>query len=163
MARIARNNRLDSEAQEVYGYALLVSGHADESIEWLQHAVNLRPKHAAYHTNLAAAWHQVGKWEKAYVHARTAYELEPESALHAINVGGFHYWFGETEEAVKYYQRASDIDGNWGKPLFKLGLAKLQKGDTAGTLELMNKLVQVDPNSPEAVQAKGLIEQLKKQ
>ena len=27
---------------------------------------------------------------------------------------------------------------------------------------LMNKLVQVDPNSPEAVQAKGLIEQLKK-
>jgi Tfp pilus assembly protein PilF len=54
------------------------------------------------------------------------------------------------------------MDPNWGKPLFKLGLAKLQKGDTAGTLELMTKLVQVDPNSPEATQAKALIEQLKK-
>lgn len=79
------------------------------------------------------------------------------------NLGEVKFAKGETDEAVKYYQRASDIDPNWGKPLFKLGLARLQKADTAGTLELMNKLIQVDPNSPEAAQAKGLIEQLKKQ
>jgi tetratricopeptide (TPR) repeat protein len=79
------------------------------------------------------------------------------------NLGEVKFAKGETEEAVKYYQRASDIDPNWGKPLFKLGLAKLQKADTAGTLEIMNKLIQVDPNSQEAAQAKALIEQLKKQ
>jgi tetratricopeptide (TPR) repeat protein len=78
------------------------------------------------------------------------------------NLGEVKFAKGETEEAVKYYQRASDIDPNWGKPLFKLGLAKLQKADTAGTLEIMNKLIQVDPNSQEAAQAKALIEQLKK-
>ncbi|MCC7240322.1 MAG: carboxypeptidase regulatory-like domain-containing protein [Acidobacteria bacterium] len=79
------------------------------------------------------------------------------------NLGEVKFARGETDEAVKYYQRASDIDPNWGKPLFKLGLARLQKADTAGTLEIMNKLIQVDPNSPEAAQAKSLIEQLKKQ
>jgi tetratricopeptide (TPR) repeat protein len=79
------------------------------------------------------------------------------------NLGEVKFAKGETDEAVKFYTRASEMDPNWGKPLFKLGLAKLQKGDTAGTLEIMNKLVQVDPNSAEAVQAKGLIEQLKKQ
>lgn len=79
------------------------------------------------------------------------------------NLGEVKFAKGETEEAVKYYQRAADIDPNWGKPLFKLGLAKLQKADTAGTLEIMNKLIQVDPNSQEAAQAKALIEQLKKQ
>ena len=79
------------------------------------------------------------------------------------NLGEVKFAKGETDEAVKYYQRASDIDPNWGKPLFKLGLARLQKADTAGTLEIMNKLIQVDPNSPEAAQAKALIEQLKKQ
>jgi tetratricopeptide (TPR) repeat protein len=79
------------------------------------------------------------------------------------NLGEVKFAKGETEEAVKYYQRASDIDPNWGKPLFKLGLARLQKADTAGTLEIMNKLIQVDPNSQEAAQAKALIEQLKKQ
>jgi tetratricopeptide (TPR) repeat protein len=78
------------------------------------------------------------------------------------NLGEVKFAKGETDEAVKYYTRASEMDPNWGKPLFKLGLAKLQKGDTAGTLEIMNKLVQVDPNSAEAAQAKALIEQLKK-
>lgn len=79
------------------------------------------------------------------------------------NLGEVKFAKGETEEAVKYYQRASDIDPNWGKPLFKLGLARLQKADTAGTIEIMNKVIAVDPNSAEAAQAKGLIEQLKKQ
>ena len=63
------------------------------------------------------------------------------------NLGEVKFAKGETDEAVKYYQRAVDIDPNWGKPLFKMGLAKLQKADTAGTLELMNKVVAVDPNS----------------
>lgn len=70
---------------------------------------------------------------------------------------------GATDEAVKHYERAVDIDPNWGKPLFKLGLAKLQKADTAGTIAIMEKLIQVDPNSAEAAQAKALVEQLKKQ
>ena len=69
---------------------------------------------------------------------------------------------GATDEAVKYYQRAADADATWGKPVFKMGLAKLQKADTAGAIELMNKVIAVDPNSAEAAQAKGLIEQLKK-
>ena len=69
---------------------------------------------------------------------------------------------GETDEAVKYYQRAVDMDATWGKPLFKIGLAKLQKADMAGALEIMQKVVAVDPSSAEAAQAKALIEQLKK-
>ena len=43
-----------------------------------------------------------------------------------------------------------------------MGLAKLQKADTAGAIEFMNKVIAVDPNSAEAAQAKSLIEQLKK-
>ena len=78
------------------------------------------------------------------------------------NLGEVKFAKGETDEAVTYYQRAVDIDGNWGKPLFKMGLAKLQKADTAGAIEIMNKVIAVDPNSAEAAQAKALIEQLKK-
>jgi tetratricopeptide (TPR) repeat protein len=78
------------------------------------------------------------------------------------NLGEVKFAKGETDEAVKYYQRAVDIDGTWGKPLFKIGLAKLQKADMAGALEIMEKVIAVDPNSPEAAQAKGLIAQLKK-
>jgi len=93
--------------------------------------------------------------------------LEVASSVNAnrevfYNLGEVKFAKGETDEAVKYYQRASDMDAAWGKPIFKLGLAKLQKADTAGAIELMNKVIAADPNSPEAAQAKALIEQLKK-
>lgn len=78
------------------------------------------------------------------------------------NLGEVKFAKGETDEAVKYYERASSMDPSWGKPIFKLGLAKLQKADTAGAIEIMNKVITADPNSPEAAQAKALIEQLKK-
>ena len=78
------------------------------------------------------------------------------------NLGEVFFAKGETDEAVKHYQRAVDMDATWGKPLFKIGLAKLQKADTAGAIEIMNKVIAVDPNSAEAAQAKALIEQLKK-
>lgn len=78
------------------------------------------------------------------------------------NLGEVKFAKGETDEAVKYYERAVQMDAAWGKPLFKLGLAKLQKADTAGAIELMNKVIAADPSSAEAVQAKALIEQLKK-
>ena len=66
---------------------------------------------------------------------------------------------GDLEQVL---ERAVDMDANWGKPLFKIGLARLQKADTAGAIEIMNKVIAVDPNSGEAAQAKALIEQLKK-
>ncbi|OFW47278.1 MAG: hypothetical protein A3J29_08780 [Acidobacteria bacterium RIFCSPLOWO2_12_FULL_67_14b] len=78
------------------------------------------------------------------------------------NLGEVKFAKAETDEAVKYYQRAVDMDSTWGKPLFKIGLAKLQKADMAGAIETMQKVIAVDPNSAEAAQAKSLIEQLKK-
>lgn len=93
--------------------------------------------------------------------------LEVASSVNAnrevyYNLGEVKFAKGETDEAVKYYQRAVDMDATWGKPLFKIGLASLQKADTAGAIAIMEKVIAVDPNSAEAAQAKALIEQLKK-
>ena len=93
--------------------------------------------------------------------------LEVASSVNAsrevfYNLGEVKFAKGETDEAVKHYERAAQMDATWGKPLFKLGLAKLQKADTAGAIDYMNKVIAADPNSAEAAQAKALIEQLKK-
>jgi Tfp pilus assembly protein PilF len=78
------------------------------------------------------------------------------------NLGEVKFAKGETDPAMAAYQRAIDIDPNWAKPYFKLGLGKLQKADTAGAIQMMEKVIATEPNSPEAAQAKALIEQLKK-
>jgi len=85
------------------------------------------------------------------------------------NLGEVKFAKGQPEEAAKYYQRASDIDASWGKPLFKLALVALNKSSASGkpedkeaTIKALERVVAADPLSTEAAQAKTVIEQLKK-
>ncbi len=61
------------------------------------------------------------------------------------NLGEVKFAKGETDEAMKWYQRAVDVDANWAKPYFKLGLGKLQKADMPGAIEMMEKVIAVEP------------------
>ena len=68
---------------------------------------------------------------------------------------------GKSAEAATWYQKASASDPNWGKPLLKLGLSAMQRGDRANAATLMQRVVTVDPMSAEAAQAKTVIDQLR--
>jgi Tfp pilus assembly protein PilF len=78
------------------------------------------------------------------------------------NLGEVKFAKGQADEAAQWYQKAVDLDASWGKPLLKLALVALNKGDNAGALTFSEKVIAVDPTSPEAATAKQLIEQLKK-
>jgi predicted TPR repeat methyltransferase len=78
------------------------------------------------------------------------------------NLGEVKFAKGQTDEAAKWYEKAAEKDPSWGKPLFKLALVQLNKGDKDATIKALEKVVSADPTSPEAVQAKQVIEQLKK-
>jgi tetratricopeptide (TPR) repeat protein len=68
---------------------------------------------------------------------------------------------GKTDEATSWYQKASASDPNWGKPLLKLGLSALQRGDRGNAATMMQRVVAVDPTSAEAAQARTVMEQLR--
>ncbi len=78
------------------------------------------------------------------------------------NLGEVKFAKGNTEEAAAWYEKAVALDPAWGKPVFKLALVALNKGDKEGTIKMMEKVIAADPTSPEATQAKAVIEQLKK-
>ncbi len=78
------------------------------------------------------------------------------------NLGEVKFSKGSTDEAATWYQKASDLDPSWGKPIFKLALVQLNKGDKDATIKMLEKVISSDPSSPEAAQAKTVIEQLKK-
>ena len=78
------------------------------------------------------------------------------------NLGEVKFAKGATDEAASWYQKAADLDPSWGKPLFKLALVQLNKGDKDATVKALEKVIAADPTSQEAVQAKAVIEQLKK-
>jgi len=78
------------------------------------------------------------------------------------NLGEVKFAKGQTEEAAKAYEKAAGMDPTWGKPLFKLALVQLNKGDKDATIKALERVIAADPTSPEATQAKSVIEQLKK-
>ena len=76
------------------------------------------------------------------------------------NAGERAFASGDIDDAATLYEQAHQADPAWGKPLFKLALIALNKGDTAGAITYFQQVVEVDPDSEEAAQAQGLITQL---
>ena len=64
------------------------------------------------------------------------------------------------DEAATWYEKATMVDPSWGKPLFKLALVALNKGDTATAKEFFQKVIDVDPDSEESAQAAATISAL---
>jgi Flp pilus assembly protein TadD len=77
------------------------------------------------------------------------------------NLGELKLARSRADEAVKAYERASQLDPTWGKPIYALGRIAFDQGDKSRALKYFEQVVAVDPLSPEAAQAKPLIEQLK--
>lgn len=68
----------------------------------------------------------------------------------------------DAESAATWFQKASNADPYWAKPLLRLGEAAMKKGDNAGAARLLARAVAVDPTAPEAAAAKTALESLKK-
>ncbi len=69
---------------------------------------------------------------------------------------------GDVDGAAQWYERASMVDPNWGKPLFKLALVALNKGDMATAKEYFQRVVDVDDptSAAEAAQAQATLNAL---
>jgi tetratricopeptide (TPR) repeat protein len=78
------------------------------------------------------------------------------------NLGEVEFAKGKSDEAAAAYTRAAQMDPTWGKPVFALGKVALNKGDTKGAIDAFSKVIEIDPSSPEAAQAKAVVDQLKK-
>ena len=77
-----------------------------------------------------------------------------------FNLGEVKASVGQLDEAAKWYQKASTADPSWGRPLHRLGMLALQRGDKAGATKFLALVISVDPVSAEAALAKAALDQL---
>ncbi len=70
------------------------------------------------------------------------------------NLGELEFAKGQVDAAKAWYEKATMADPKWGKPLFKLALVALNKGDIPGAKKYFQQVLDVDANSPEGQQAK---------
>jgi tetratricopeptide (TPR) repeat protein len=98
-----------------------------------------------------------GEAEKYF---KKAIDIDPADHAVAYNVAEIMFVAGKTDEAIKYYEMAVKIKPDWPKAYKQLGYAYLNKGDTKKAIEMLNKFLELDPNSPEAPGIKEVIKSL---
>ena len=167
-----------SEAIELYQSLLTVLpemttlylqiGHSYQSLEQYDQAI------AAYEALLKAdpdnpeAKASIGRTNLSAGDFEAARATLGESALgldatreDLYNMGELAFARGDTEEAAGWYEKAQMKDPAWGKPLFKLALVALNTGDMEAAVSLFEQVVDAEPDSEEAAQAKAVLQQLR--
>ena len=137
-----------------------------KGIDAYQKAIELNPADAATHNNFALALGKAHKYDDMSKEFAKAAELNPQGA------GGYYYNqgamltnAGKSDEATEAFKKAIAIDPNHAESYYQLGVALTAKmtmqGDkpvpAPGTVEALQKYLQLAPNGPNAQAAKDLL------
>jgi tetratricopeptide (TPR) repeat protein len=68
---------------------------------------------------------------------------------------------GDATGAATWYERASQADPSWTRPLLKLGLLAANQGDAAAARSRLERVIAMEPGSPEATQARTILDEMK--
>ena len=141
----------------------------DKSVVAYQKALNLKPDDPSYHNNYALALANEGKVDEAQAELVKAADLDkPNAGRYYFNLGAVLVNTNHMKEAADAFKKATEADGNFADAYYQLGVSlmglaqvdsKTGKVTPApGTVEALQKYMQLAPTGPNAEAAKGLIE-----
>jgi tetratricopeptide (TPR) repeat protein len=107
-----RRKDLEALALLQEGTDLGKRGDLERAVQLLQRAVELNPRLADGHFNLAIGLWRVGRWEGAIAAMREAIRLQPKDFDAHLLLGGWLSDRARSDEAVTYFERAAALDVN---------------------------------------------------
>jgi len=69
---------------------------------------------------------------------------------------------GHKDAAAQWYRKAAAADPEWVRPVLQLGVLAANAGDKAAATEHLQRVIALDAASPEATQARSILEQMNK-
>lgn len=140
--------------------ALMDSGQYDQAIAAYRDIKTRLPVMTSVSIQLGKAY--VGK--KSYTEAEAAFQellkLNAEDADGCYGMGTLREAQGRPSEAVDWYKKAAASDVLWTTPLLKLAVIARTSGDRDSALRYVTRVLELDPTSPDATQARALQKQL---
>ncbi|HTS63716.1 MAG TPA: tetratricopeptide repeat protein [Candidatus Acidoferrales bacterium] len=137
-----------------------------KGLEAYQKAIELNPTDGATHNNYALALAKAKKFDDMQKELQKAAELDPGKAgQYYYNLGAILTNSGQSDAAIAAFQKAIQADPNHAESYYQLGVSLTSKmtmnGDkpvpAPGTVEALQKYLQLAPNGPNAQAAKDLL------
>jgi len=139
-----------------------------QAIDAWARVIALAPNEAGYHNNYALAMARAGKLSDARVELQKAATIDPAGGgKYYFNLGALLVNVGKNEEATDSFKKAIELTPDYAEAYFQYGnclMAKAQLSPDGKTIpppgakEAYEKYIQLTPNGPNAVGAKGMLD-----
>jgi tetratricopeptide (TPR) repeat protein len=139
----------------------------DKSFDAFRKAIEISPNDAGLYNNYALALAKDKKLDDAKTNLAKAAELDPPGAgKYYYNLGALLVNSGQNDAAVDTFKKAIESDPNYADAQYQYGVALASKatidasGKTVpppGTIEALQKYLELKPDGPNAASAKDMI------
>jgi TolB-like protein/DNA-binding CsgD family transcriptional regulator/cytochrome c-type biogenesis protein CcmH/NrfG len=139
----------DSAAQEICGFARLVSGHLDDAIVHLERAVALNPSNAQAYSELGQAYTFNGELDKGIAALEEALAINPQgdSAWSTQSALGFAFFMmDDLDSAIEVTRKAAVINPNLLIPQAFLAGFLAVRGDMDEAANLRERVLDASPD-----------------
>lgn len=102
-----------------------------------------------------------GDIEKAQSYFKQSIETYPDNETLAYNVGEIYFSNQKPDEAIHYFQLATQINPKSPLPYYKLGLVYLHKADFKKAEETLSKFLELQPEGEHSQEVRNLLNYLK--
>ena len=102
------------------------------------------------------------KLAEAQDYFKKSIEMAPQDEMLPYNVAEICFQNGQIDDAIKYYEMASQIKPDWPDPYLRVAYAYLNKGDTEKAAVSLEKFIKLEPETERTAQAKSILSAIKK-
>ena len=138
------------------GQAHRAAGNYEEALAAFETRLADEPDNEEIKADIARTRLAMGDLDAASALEATAGGLNA-SKEDLYNLGELEFAKGDVDAAAGWYEKATMVDPMWAKPVFKLALVALNKGDMDTAKTHFRKVVDLEPNSEEGTQASATL------
>jgi tetratricopeptide (TPR) repeat protein len=103
-----------------------------------------------------------GKLPEAQNYFKQSIENSPKDEILAYNVGEIYFSNQGYDDAVRYFEIATQIRPEWPDPYIKLGYVYLNKTENAKAIESFEKFLKLEPEGERAALVRNILNAIKK-
>jgi superkiller protein 3 len=128
------------------GFVLERQGLTDDAVEQYRKALELDPKSASAHYNLAASLARSGEYTAAERHFRAALEVTPSAPTHT-GLGIVLYHQGRVDEAIASLNHAIEMDPKYPAAYDRLAAIRVEQGKLEEAASNYRVVVRIRPSA----------------
>ena len=103
-----------------------------------------------------------GKLTESQDYFKKSIEMAPQDENLPYHVAEIYFSNQQVDDAIRYFEMASQIKPDWPDPYLRVAYAYLNKGDNPKAIENLEKFIKLEPETERTAQAKAILDAIKK-